>query len=266
MWASSWNPEWGKRLRDERERRGLSLRDVETLSENIADRRQSSDYKIARTSLADIENGKTAPSLHRLYTLSVIYGRDYDRMAVLCGVPANEALTEHRTLSLPHTYVIGPVPDVYKATMQEAAKLRDKLQVERTNLVRKMIETWDEVPLVIQLMAGSDALYGYVGMDDYTLYPFVRPGAFVRIDPRQKKIPSVGWHSDHDRPIFFVELRKHYICTWCEMLDGRLILVPSQQSKRRVQQVRYPAEATIVGRVMAITQDIVEPSAHEARA
>src|SRR5579864_1304808 len=124
MWASSWNPGWGKGLRAERERRGLSLRDVEDLSESIADRRQSSDYKIARTSLADIENGKTAPSLHRLYTLSVVYGRDYDRMAVLCGVPANEALKEHRTLALPHTYVIGPAPEVYKARMQLAAKLR----------------------------------------------------------------------------------------------------------------------------------------------
>ena len=88
MWASSWNPEWGKRLRDERERLGLSLRDVETLSHSIAERRQSSDYQIARTSLADIENGKCAPSLHRLYTLSVIYGHDYDRLAIMCGVPA----------------------------------------------------------------------------------------------------------------------------------------------------------------------------------
>jgi len=89
--------------------------------------------------------------------------------------------------------------------------------------------------------------------------------AFVRIDPRQKRIP-VHWHSDHDRPIYFVELREHYVCTWCELLDGRLILVPSQQSKGRTQQVRYPAEATIVGRVTGITQDIVEPSAPEMRA
>jgi transcriptional regulator with XRE-family HTH domain len=266
MWASSWNPEWGKRLRAERERRGLSLRDVETLSESIADRRQSSDYKIARTSLADIESGKTAPSLHRLYTLSVVYGRDYDRMAVLCGVPANEALKEHRTLALPHTYVIGPAPEAYKARMQLAAKLREKLQAERTNLVPKMIETWDEIPLTLQLMAGSDPIYGYIGKDDDTLYPFVRPSAFVAIDPRQKKIPSVGWHGDHDRPIFFVELREHYVCTWCEMLDGRLILVPSQQSKRRRQHVRYPAEATIVGRVTAVTQGIIESLADEVRA
>jgi transcriptional regulator with XRE-family HTH domain len=265
MWASSWNPEWGKRLRSERERRGLSLRDVETLSESIADRRQSSDYKIARTSLADIENGKCAPSLHRLYTLSVIYGYDYDQLAIVCGVPARESLSEHQTLRLPHTYLVGPAPEKYKSAMQSASKLREKLRVERTNLVPKMIETWDEVPLVLQLMAGSDALYGFVGMDDYTLYPFVRPGAFVRIDTRQKKVLSV-WHGDHDRPIYFVELREHYVCTWCEMLDGRLILVPSQQSKRRTQHVRYPAEATIVGRVTGITQDILESSAHEVRA
>jgi transcriptional regulator with XRE-family HTH domain len=265
MWASSWNPEWGKRLRAERERLGLSLRDVESLSHSIAERRQSSDYKIARTSLADIENGKCAPSLHRLYTLSVIYGHDYDRLAIMCGVPVSEALTEHRTLALPHSYVIGPAPEAYKSAMQSAAKLREKLRTERTNLVPKMIETWDEVPLVLQLMNGSNPLYGYVGMDDYTLYPIVRPGAFVRIDPHQKR-PTMHWHSDHDRPIFFVELRERYVCTWCEMLDGRLILVPSQQSKRRTQQVRYPAEATIVGRVTGITQDIVESSAHEVRA
>jgi hypothetical protein len=103
-------------------------------------------------------------------------------------------------------------------------------------------------------------------MDSYAAGNCRAPGAFVRIDPRQKKIPSVGWHGDHDRPIFFVELREHYVCTWCEMLDGRLILVPSQQSKRRTQHVRYPAEATIVGRVTAINQDIVEPSEQEARA
>jgi len=42
--------------------------------------------------------------------------------------------------------------------------------------------------------------------------PFDQPDAFVRIDPRQKKIPSVNWHSD-DRPIFFIELRERYVCT-----------------------------------------------------
>ena len=265
MLASSWNPEWGKRLRAERERLSLSLRDVETLSHGIADKLQNSDYSIAHTSLADIENGKWPPTLHRLYTLSVIYGRDYDRLASICGVPVGEVLNEHRKLGLPRTYLIGPAPETSKATIASAVELRATLRAERTNLLPKLLELWDEVPLVLQLMDGSNPLYGYIGMDDYTLYPVIRPGAFVRIDPRQKKIPSVNWHGD-DRPIFFIELRERYVCTWCEMHDGRLILIPTRQSERRAQHVRYPAEATIIGRVTGVTMDLVEPLEAEARA
>ena len=266
MLASSWNLEWGKRLRAERERLGLSLRDVETLSHSIAEKLQSSDYNIAHTSLADIENGKWPPTLHRLYTLSVIYGRDYDRLASLCGVPASEALTEHKKLVLPRTYLIGPVPEKHKSTVFSAVELREKLRAERTNMLPKIMEAWDEVPLVLQQMDGSSPLYGYIGMDDYTLHPFIRPGAFVRIDPRQKKILAFDWHGDHDRPIFFVELRERYVCSWCEMHDGQLILIPSHESKRRAQHVRYPAEAMIIGRVTGVTMDLVEPTESETRA
>ncbi len=266
MWASSWNPESGKRLRAERERLGLSLRDVEALSHSIAERWQNFDYNIAHTSLADIENGKWPPTLHRLYTLSVVYGRDYDRLASMCGVPVGEVLKEHRKLALPRTYLIGPVPEVHTSTVSSAVKLREKLRAERTNLVPKILEAWEDVPLPFQLMDGSNPLYGYIGMDDTTLHPFIRPGAFVRIDPRQKKIPAVDWHGDHDRPIFFVELRERYVCSWCEMHDGRLILIPSHESKRRAQHVRYPAEATIVGRVTGVSMDLVERSENEARA
>jgi hypothetical protein len=183
----------------------------------------------------------------------------------MCGVPASEALKEHQKLHLPRTYLIGPAPESNKSIIASAAEPREKLRAERTNLVPKMLEAWDEVPLALQLLDGSNPLYGYIGIDDYTLHPVIRPGAFVRIDPRQKKIPSVNWHSD-DRPIFFIELRERYVCTWCEMHDGRLILIPTQQSKRRSQQVRYPAEATIIGRVTGVSMDLVEPSENEARA
>ena len=207
-----------------------------------------------------------APTLHKLYSLSIIYGRDYDRLAILCGVPVGEAQKDHKALALPSTYLIGPAPETHESAALSAVELREKLRVERTNLVPKILETWDEVPLVLQQMDGSNPLYGYIGMDDYTLHPFIRPGSFVRIDPRQKKIPSVHWHSDHDRPIFFVELRERYVCCWCEMHDGRLILITTQQSKRRAQHLRYPADATIIGRVMAVTMMLVEPSEKEARA
>lgn len=266
MLASDRSPESGKRLRAERERLGLSLRDVESLSHGIAEKLQNSDYNIAHTSLADIENGKWPPTLHKLYTLSVIYGHDYDRLACMCGIPASEALKEHQKLHLPRTYLIGPVPERFKQTVFSATELRERLRAERTNLVPKMIETWREVPLELQLMNGSNPLYGYIGMDDYTLHPILRPGAFVRVDPRQRKILSVPWRTDYDRPIFFIELRDRYTCTWCEMHGGQLTLIPSQQSNRRTQQVRYPMDATIIGRVTGISMDIVEAVENQARA
>src|SRR5215471_8827863 len=128
MLASGWSAEWGKRLRAERERLSLSLRDVESLSHSIAEKLQNSDYKIAHTSLADIENGKWPPTLHRLYTLSVIYGHDYDRLAGMCGIPAGEAVKEHQRIHLPRTYLIGSIPEPYRKAAYSALGLREKLR------------------------------------------------------------------------------------------------------------------------------------------
>jgi transcriptional regulator with XRE-family HTH domain len=258
MLATSSSPDWGKRLRAERERLRLTLRDVETLSRTIAKDRQNPDYYIAHASLADIENGKLAPTIFKLYSLSVIYGLDYDRLAILSGVPVPEAEKDHTALSLPRTYLVGAPPQRRESERLAAVELREKLRVERTSLVSRMLEAWEEIPALLQEMQGNSPLYGYIGMDDYTLHPFIRPGSFVRIDPRQKRIPPVNWHTDFDRPVFFVELREKYICTWCEMHDGQLILIPSQQSQRRAQHVRYPTDATIVGRVTAVAMTLIE--------
>ena len=43
----------------------------------------------------------------------------------------------------------------------------------------------------------------------------------LRIDARQKKIPAVHWRSDHDRSIFFVELRERYVALGAKCtMDG----------------------------------------------
>lgn len=257
MLATSSSPEWGNRLRAERERLRLTLRDVETLSRTIARDRQNQDYYIAHASLADIENGKLAPTIYKLYSLCVIYGLDYDRLAILSGVPVPDAKKDHSALALPRTYLMDAPPPREESDRLAAIALREKLRAERTNLVSRMLEAWEEIPALLQEMQGNSPLYGYIGMDDYTLHPFIRPGSFVRIDPRQK-IPPLTWHTDFDRPVFFVELRERYICSWCEMHKDQLILIPSQQSQRRAQHVRYPTDATIVGRVTAVAMTLIE--------
>jgi len=89
------------------------------------------------------------------------------------------------------------------------------------------------------------------------MYPFLRPGSFVEIDSRQKKIKASGsWQNEFNRPIYFVELRDTYECSWCELDAGRLILVPCPHSGRQVRQVRYPGDADILGQVTAVTMRI----------
>ena len=256
MLASSWSLQNGRQLRALRERLSLALRDVQQLSRAIADEKQTPDYYIAHSSLADVENGKQEPSIYKLYSLSVIYGYDYPKLLVLCGIPLADAERDHRSVALQRTYLVGAAPEDAER-MILPREIRDKLHAEPTNLVPKMIAGWNDIPAtLLQQLDWNKALYGYVGIKDYTLHPFVRPGSFVEIDSRQKGIPPVTWHSDHDRPVFFVELREKYLCTWCERHGNKLILIPSPESGGHAQQVQYPGDATIVGRVTAVAMRI----------
>jgi transcriptional regulator with XRE-family HTH domain len=256
MLASSSSPERGKRLRAERERLCLSLRDVQRLSRDIAERKKDSEYYIAHASLADIENGKLIPNIYKLYSLSVIYGRHYENLATFFDIPIGDTEKDHRALVLPRTYLVGSVPQLDEDAIASPLRLRDELQNEPTNLVPKMLERWKDVPAALLQMDWRDSLYGYIGMQDYTLHPIIRPGSFVQIDPRQRTVPPMNWHSDFDRPIFFFELRDRYVCSWCELHGSQLILVPTSQSQGQARHVRYPFDATIVGRVTAVTMRI----------
>ncbi len=257
MSDSSSSLEFGKRLRAEREHLRLSLRHVQDLSRAIAEHRKNSEYYIAHSSLADFENGKQIPNIYKLYSLSVIYRRQYEKLATFFDVPVDEAEQDHGALVFPRTYLVGAAPELGECTNLSPLELREKLRPERTNLASKIFESWSKVPpALLQQMDWRNSLYGYIGMEDYTLYPHIRPGSFVQIDSRQRKIPPMDWHSDFDRPIFFFELRDRYVCSWCELHGSQLILVPTPQSQGQARHVRYPGDATIVGRVTAVTMRI----------
>jgi hypothetical protein len=93
----------------------------------------------------------------------------------------------------------------------------------------------------------------------------IRPGSFVEIDERQNKVKPGTWQNEFDRPIFFVELREGYACSWCELDGNQLLLIPYPQSRKQIRQVRYPTEADIVGRVTAVTMTIASPEANEPK-
>ncbi len=156
-----------------------------------------------------------------------------------------------------YTHLIGSILDTPGQTIVLPQELRNNVELTRTNLVSRMFESWEEIPVsLLQQMDLRKKLCGYIGLEDYTLYPHIRPGSFVEIDARMNKVRSGGWQNEFDRPIYFVELRDGYACSWCELDNHHLILIPCPQSRSQVRQLRYPMDADIVGRVTAVTMRI----------
>jgi transcriptional regulator with XRE-family HTH domain len=233
MSESTPNPEAGKRLRAERVRSGLSTRDVQKLSQQIAQEKGNPEYYISHAWLTDVENGKFTPGIYKFYSLSLIYKCNYLKILGLFGINVLDAAREMKLVSQQHTHLIGS-------------------SIE-------MLDAWGEIPpALLQQLDLRHSLCGYIGLEDYTLYPIIRPGSFVEIDSRQNKIAAGNWQSEHDRPIYFVELRNGYACNWCEVDANQLILIPSPQSRAPIRRLRYPNEAEIIGRVTAVTMRIAQ--------
>jgi transcriptional regulator with XRE-family HTH domain len=253
-------PEAGKQLRAERLRAALSTRQVQKLSQLIAkEKDDNQDYCISHAWLTEVENGKFTPSIYKLYSLALIYKCTVTKILGFFGIDLLAAAEEQKLVGLDDTQVIGSNLELTGRSMIVPVDLRKDVELARTNLVSRMFEKWGEVPVEFREQVDfRHRLFGYIGMEDYTLYPFIRPGSFVEIDDRQNKVKSGDWQNEYERPIYFVELREGYACAWCQVNGNQLILIPSQQSRTQVRQIRYPAEAGIIGRVKAVTMTLVE--------
>jgi hypothetical protein len=207
-----------------------------------------------------VENGKFTPSFPKLYSLSLIYECDIDELFALFGLNVRDIGKERGLIALPHTHLLRPSLGQAEATPVTSLDSRRKPSWERTDLVHQMSRNWDEIPLfLLQQADPRHSLYGYIGTEDYTLDPLIRPGSFVQIDSRQKKIAKRIWLSEHDRPVYFTQLRDNcYACSWCELDGNQLLLIPSPQSQMQVRNVRYPQDAQIIGRVTVVTMRIAE--------
>jgi hypothetical protein len=256
MPASRSSPEGGRLLRAERLRVQLSTRDVESLSRVIADEKKSRDYYISHAWLTDAENGGYVPSIFKLYSLSLIYKRRYDDILGFFGIRMSDLMHEQTRLPLPHTHLIAQQAEDIPS-MRIPAAMKERIDLGKTNLVSHMFKPWGAVPASLLGARDSD-VYGYVGKEDFTLFPLVRPGSFVQIDASQKKVSRGNWQSEVDRPIYFIELRESYACSWCEAREGSLLLIPSAQARRPVREVRFPGDADIIGQVTAVSMRIVE--------
>ena len=155
--------------------------------------------------------------------------------------------------------IFGEEADENVATALELPVRFDPgLNLSKTNLLSRMIETWGKVPLeLIQHLDLRHRLYGLVGFSDYTLYPLLRPGSFVEIDPELKNVAQRSTRSEFDRPIYFVDLRNEYACSWCEIMKDKLLLLAHPLSPVKSRSVTFPRDAEIIGQVTGVAMRIV---------
>ena len=247
----------GEHLKELRNRLGITIREVEDYSRKIVEAEGNEEFLISNAWITQIENREVTPSIYKLYSLSVIYRIKFTDLLQSYGIDVEKISKYQSLIPLANTHLTNL--EVYDEDRAVTFPVRfdPGFSVEKTNLLSRMVEVWGEVPVaLIQHMDFRRSLYGYLGLADYTLYPLLRPGTFVQIDDRQTKVQKPPWRTEFDRPIYFIELRGSYACSWCELQGKQLILVPHPLSGCAIRQFAFPNEAEIIGRVTAVAMRI----------
>jgi transcriptional regulator with XRE-family HTH domain len=249
----------GDRLKRARERLKLTYRQVEAASQQIAARRGSDEFAIALSRLADIENKGTVPTVFRLYTLCAIYRLDFREALGWYGVPLDEMLSDALHVPLDETHAVGLTAGGAVAAPQPADLAID---LDKTTFLSHLIRRWGTLPL--RLASGLDLRryrYGFIGLSDWSMYPLLAPGSLVAIDEGRRKIASGGWTSEHDRPIYFVEHRGGYVCGWCALAGGRLLVQPHPSSAQQPRTFEV-SEIDIIGQVIGVAMPLNAGTPH----
>jgi transcriptional regulator with XRE-family HTH domain len=259
MYANGQTGQPGIRLKQMRVRLGLTLREVETLSRRLAAEKQNNDFLISRGWLNNVENGSYTPSIYKIYSLSVIYHDSWPNILSFFGLRVCDIGRDQAMFAPSKTQLVSTSEASDGDTIVVPLRAREDLKLDRTNLLNRLVEIWGEIPVrLIQHLDLQKSVYGFIGMADFTMFPIIRPGSIVQIDGNQRKIAPSKWQNEYDRPIYFVELRDEYVCSWCEIREGHLLAVPHPNSKYEIRRFPYPQQAEIVGRVTGVAMRIAE--------
>lgn len=243
----------GTRLKQLRVRLGLTLRDVDTMSRRLAQEKQNNEYIVSRGWLNNVENGSFTPSIYKLYSLSVLYHESWPHLLSFFGLRVGDIERDQALYAPPKTQLVPETEQTDGQTLYVPLKSRQDFKLDKTSLLSRLAEIWGEVPIrFLQHLDLRKSVYGLIGISDFTMFPILRPGSIVQIDDNQRKILPGSWHNEHDRPIYFIELRDEYICSWCEVRDGQLFAIPHPNSKREIRRFTYPRDAEIVGLVTGV--------------
>jgi transcriptional regulator with XRE-family HTH domain len=251
-------------LRQIRFRLGITTRDVDQISRKIAEQENNPDYMISHARLVQIETGESTPSIYKIFTLSAIYGIKMSDILSLY-VRVERISGHHMAAGLQNTHLLDV--ESVRSSLEFPIRFDPAFNPLHTNLISRMVEVWGEVPVaLLHELSLRKSMWGVIGLNDYTMFPLLRPGSLVQIEHANRQTAQTAHRSEYERPIYFVELRDGYICSWCEIRRDRLICIPHPLSPVGIREYAHPQEAEIVGQVTAVAARLVNSKQDGARA
>lgn len=248
-----------QKLKALRNTRSITIREVELESRRIAEAKSDKRFYISNTRLNQLENDPySEPSIWKLFSLSAIYYVSITELMRLYNVDADESFKYNAIASADKTQILSEIPEDFRPadSLTESARSPAK-----TTLLPRKVERDKTRNSQIQDQKDQHISYGYIGLNDFTMYPLIRPGAVVTIDTRQSKLKVIEWRTEYERPIYFVELRDGYACGWCELQGSQLLVVPHHSSPASIRAFTYPKEAEVIGRITKFSTRCVDNGA-----
>lgn len=241
----------GQKLRALRESLRCTMRDVENASAQIARRLANEEFTVPPSRLSDIETKGVVPSIFRLYSLAAIYRRDYRELLSWFGVELSDIHLDVGVMQPANSHLTTTRENISEVSMP--VRLDPAFVPEKTTNFGRMIEEWGTVPLsYLSGLVEDRYTYGYIGTEDFTMYPILPPGSFVQVDETKNKAVDGVWRSEYERPIYFVETREGFVCSWCHVQRDTIVLQPHPLSPVPVRMLRHPQEAEIIGQVVGV--------------
>lgn len=254
----------GQQLKHVREELGLTMRDVENASSNIAAKLGSQEFSLPISRLSDIESKGVLPNIFRIFSLSAIYGLDYGELFAFYGIDLEKRALAHRWAEIRKSHLFSSIRSALRVRVPTT--IDPSFDVRRTNNMMRMIQKWGAVPATfLSELAGSGHTYAFIGTEDFTMYPLIMPGSFLQIDESRTRVINEGWRSEYERPIYCIETRQEIICSWCKINDGQLITQPHSLSPAMPRAFRNPQEAEVIGQVVALAMRLDEWAPHNGK-
>ena len=171
----------GQKLRALRETLGYRMRDVELASTQIAQRFDNEEFAIPPSRLSDIETKGIIPSIFRLYSFAAIYRREYRELLSFYGLDL-DGISADISFGRPQkSHLSEALSNLSQVRMP--TRLDPGFSLQKTADLRRAIEQWGTVPMAyLALFADDRYTYGYIGSEDFTMYPILPPGSFVQVD------------------------------------------------------------------------------------